>query len=120
MIDDDCLALKHDEFERVLIFDRKPTTDDGYGVQKNLNKEAFLRLFHLLMTLLVHADENAQGYFGIVKPARRPEPIKFTKPTAEHSRALVAQTTFSARNAIVAVEDQRVKRVNTIADEFFE
>ena len=120
MIDDDCLAFKHDEFERVLIFDRKPTTDDGYGVQKNLNKEAFLRLFHLLMTLLVHADENAQGYFGIVKPARRPEPIKFTKPTAEHSRALVAQTTFSARNAIVAVEDQRVKRVNTIADEFFE
>ena len=77
LIDDDCLAFTYENFERVLIFDRKPITDDGYSIEKNLNKEAFLRLFHLLMTLLVHTDENAQGYFGIVKPARRPEPIKF-------------------------------------------
>ena len=32
LIDDDCLAFTYENFERILIFDRKTVTDDGYSI----------------------------------------------------------------------------------------
>ena len=78
LIDDDFLALKDGKgFVRLLIFDRPKSHDDlaeeRYGKQNiNLNKRLFMRLFHSLMTLIVHADSSVQGYFGIVKPVLKP------------------------------------------------
>ena len=52
--------------------------NDALRIQEsNLNKRLFLKLFRLLMTLIVHTDENAQGMFGIVKKVKAPQAVPF-------------------------------------------
>ena len=57
MISDDFLAIAHEGFERLLIFDRPSYLETPDGDQ-NANKRLFLKIFHALMMLAVHADEN--------------------------------------------------------------
>lgn len=69
---DDFVVLKYENFERLIIFDRQEheyTGDD----QENFNKKMFLKFLYLLMTIVVHIDENAQGHFAIVTSEKKPK-----------------------------------------------
>ena len=94
----------------------------------------------MLMTLTVHADPNAQGYFGIVKKVRPPQAIPFKKIDEEdktdagfdkkkkigdkgyanNKDKKVHSITFHAKNAIVSVEENMIKPVNALDDYFRE
>ena len=105
LIDDDLLLMTHSSgFERILIFDRPDHHKDLamrlHGREDiNLNKSIFMRLFYSIMSMIVHADDKVQGYFGIMKPILKP------KNEYRLESEIIGQkdeTDFQAKNAIVS------------------
>lgn len=64
-----------------------------------------MRLFHILMTLIVHADADAQGYFGIVKNINKPRPVILEDNKNETKNIY----DFHVKNAIVAIDEIHLK-----------
>lgn len=71
LISDDFLSLKFQDFERLIIFNRPEheTTGDN---NKNFQKQLFMRLMHIMLTMAVELDEDSRGRLGIVKPIAHP------------------------------------------------
>ena len=71
LIEDDFLSLRYQDFERLIIFDRKPWESTGNPLE-NANKRLFLKLLHIVISMLVQLDDDSRGIYGIVKPIKRP------------------------------------------------
>lgn len=83
-------------------------------------------MLHTVMTLLVHADENARGFIGIISQVNKPTPFLLKREQelrvakGDYMKQ-INSTTFRMKNAIVAVEeDPIIKRITTTQDEVFE
>jgi len=87
----DALVIKFDDFERVLIFDREPYHFTGVPGE-NFNKQIFLQVFQMLMTIAVHLDSEARGNFGMVKEVKKPKKILYKKDLfeANHEKSSVS------------------------------